>query len=242
MRKSGFTLIELSIVLVIIGLIIGGILVGQDMIHSAEIRSTIQQIDSFKTASGTFREKYHCVPGDCVIASNNGLGTNGNGDGWIDSETQTENTYFWQHLTAAKMVNGNYDGSSIATMGTPKAKLRGNFYVATDGYVSAGGRLHNMITLSVTANAAINSCNGDQCASLTPYDAFSIDQKLDDGMPSSGRAIAYGDYTDVPANNIPSEGVAGSSSDFCIANDTTPFSYNVTNSNVLCTLSVPLGL
>src|SRR5450432_727787 len=67
--ESGFTLIELSIVLVIIGLIIGGVLVGQDLIKAAEIRGQITQIEKYNTAVNTFRGKYNCLPGDCVNAT-----------------------------------------------------------------------------------------------------------------------------------------------------------------------------
>lgn len=60
----GFTLIEMSIVIVIIGLIAGGVLIGQDLIKSAAIRSQISQIDKFATAANTFRLKYGYLPGD----------------------------------------------------------------------------------------------------------------------------------------------------------------------------------
>ncbi len=66
MKKSGFTLIELSIVLVIIGLIIGGVLVGKDLIKAAEIRSTIGQYEKYKTAVNTFKLKYSGLPGDLL--------------------------------------------------------------------------------------------------------------------------------------------------------------------------------
>ena len=62
--KAGFTLIELSIVLVIIGLITGGILVGQDLIKAAETRGQISQIEKFNTAVNTFEGKYGYLPGD----------------------------------------------------------------------------------------------------------------------------------------------------------------------------------
>lgn len=62
--KSGFTLIEISIVLVIIGLIIGGILTGKDLINGAEIRSQITQIEKYNTAVRTFQNKYGNLPGD----------------------------------------------------------------------------------------------------------------------------------------------------------------------------------
>src|ERR1700735_2969244 len=62
--QRGFTLIELSIVLVIIGLIVGGVLVGQDLIRAADVRAQISQIEKYQTAVNTFRGKYGYLPGD----------------------------------------------------------------------------------------------------------------------------------------------------------------------------------
>ena len=86
-KKSGFTLVELAIVLVIIGLIIGGVLVGQDLIKAAEIRSSTTQIEKYNTAATAFRTKYDGFPGDLASAraSSFGMqaraGTDGLGDG-----------------------------------------------------------------------------------------------------------------------------------------------------------------
>src|SRR5215475_7293609 len=62
--ESAFTLIELSIVLVIIGLIVGGILTGQDLIKQASLRATVAQLDKYNTAAYTFRNKFGSLPGD----------------------------------------------------------------------------------------------------------------------------------------------------------------------------------
>jgi prepilin-type N-terminal cleavage/methylation domain-containing protein len=86
---SGFTLIELSIVLVIIGLIVGGVLVGQDLIRAAAVRAQITQIERYNTAANTFRGKYGYLPGDIPNpdATNFGLQSCGitrdEGDGTI---------------------------------------------------------------------------------------------------------------------------------------------------------------
>src|ERR1700753_1576823 len=72
--RQGFTLIELSIVLVIIGLIVGGILVGQDLIKAAEVRAQISQIEKFNTAVNTFRGKFGALPGDLPPAVANQYG------------------------------------------------------------------------------------------------------------------------------------------------------------------------
>jgi prepilin-type N-terminal cleavage/methylation domain-containing protein len=84
--RHGFTLIELSIVLVIIGLIVGGILVGRELIHAAELRGDIREIDKMDAAVNTFRLKYNCLPGDCANATQFLEGAyNGNGNGLIDT-------------------------------------------------------------------------------------------------------------------------------------------------------------
>ena len=61
-RQMGFTLIELSIVLVIIGLIVGGVLLGRDLIHAAEVRSVISDVERFRTAALTFQENMVACP------------------------------------------------------------------------------------------------------------------------------------------------------------------------------------
>ncbi len=83
--RHGFTLIEISIVLVIIGLIVGGILVGRDLIRLAELRADISAVNKFDAAANTFRLKYNCIPGDCANATQFLAGAyNGNGNGAIE--------------------------------------------------------------------------------------------------------------------------------------------------------------
>jgi len=83
-RNQGFTLIELSIVLIIIGLLSGAILVGRDLIMVSEARAIMSQMEKFETAVNTFRAKFDCLPGDCPNANALGLGLNGNGDEALD--------------------------------------------------------------------------------------------------------------------------------------------------------------
>src|SRR5579883_3383059 len=92
MKTSGFTLIELSIVLIIIGLIVGGILTGRDLIDAAARRAQISQIEKYNTAVHTFQVKYGYLPGDIPdpYATNFGFASrgssqgSGDGDGMID--------------------------------------------------------------------------------------------------------------------------------------------------------------
>lgn len=126
--RTGFTLIEVSIVLVIIGLIIGGVLVGRDLIRAAEVRATIAQFERFNVAANAFRNKYNCLPGDCPTAGEFGIDplSAGNGDGFIGpcadgnisshtgcftgydecaSPIAQEMVNFWYHLSAASLID-----------------------------------------------------------------------------------------------------------------------------------------
>jgi prepilin-type N-terminal cleavage/methylation domain-containing protein len=133
--SAGFTLIELSIVLVIIGLIVGGVLVGQDLIRAAYVRAQISQVEQFNTAVNTFYGKYQALPGDMNLSTASAFGFttvdplggtrgqcgagSGDGDGLIDgngfacthgypntlSQLSGETGYFWSDLTYANGMN-----------------------------------------------------------------------------------------------------------------------------------------
>lgn len=86
--RRGFTLIELAIVLVIIGLVVGSVLVGRDLIHVAMLRAQISDLIKYETAVRTFQGKYNALPGDMANATSliPGVTHNGDGDGKIDNE------------------------------------------------------------------------------------------------------------------------------------------------------------
>ncbi len=114
----GFTLIELSIVLVIIGLIVGGVLVWQELIRAAEVRAMISDKDKVSTAIFTFKDKYSYLPSDLpnattMLTTNTGYSIeNGNGDGTIEDQCSvslpwpinTEYLSIWPHLAAAGVL------------------------------------------------------------------------------------------------------------------------------------------
>jgi prepilin-type N-terminal cleavage/methylation domain-containing protein len=162
--RDGFTLIEMSIVLVVIGLLIGSVLVGQDMIRAAEVRAQITQIEKYNTAVNTFHNKYGALPGDLnqqvantfgLIARGSSPGQ-GDGNGIIEGFAgnscgfcagRGEGPVVWVDLSAAAMIEGTFTtateiaGSPVVTGNNfnpyfPAAKIgRGNFvYVWAGGY------------------------------------------------------------------------------------------------------------
>lgn len=155
MQNRGFSLLELSIVLVIIGLIAGGIVAGASMIRAAELRAVITEAEHYKIAIHTFRDKYLGLPGDlknatafwgtmasgsCPYATG-GAGTetcNGDGDGEIRhsggaASQSNERFTFWQHLANAELITGVYTGIAGASaesdhdigINSPSSKLSG---------------------------------------------------------------------------------------------------------------------
>lgn len=129
--QRGFSLVELSIVLVILGLLTGGILAGQSLIRASELRSLTTESQRFLTATQTFRDKYFAIPGDMTNAtkfwgiqgdatackttpSTTALTCDGNGDGNL-STTDGGTTYYeifryWQQLANAGLLEGSYTG------------------------------------------------------------------------------------------------------------------------------------
>lgn len=113
-KQSGFTLIEIAIVLVIIGLLLGGVLKGQKLITSARVRNLISQQDGIKAAYFGFLDRYRALPGDYTAASTTITGVaagacgthNGNGNGQI--EAGNESILAWEHLSKSGFINGAY--------------------------------------------------------------------------------------------------------------------------------------
>lgn len=113
--KNGFSLIELSIVLIVISFLVAAIVYGASLIKSAKVNALISEITGFRTSAAAFIEKYGEIPGDGEKIAVNGIGglttsDAGNNDGVIgdkDSETpyfEQESYEFFKHLSAAKMI------------------------------------------------------------------------------------------------------------------------------------------
>jgi len=179
-RKGGFTLIELSIILVIIGLIVGGVLLGNDLINAAKLKSQISQFQEYQTSFMTFKSKYDCLPGDCVTASNYNLGANGNGNGVLegggvgcfgslttpDCYFTSELPLFFIHLSAANLIRESFNGAIQLGVGYPKLAINDNYGMIAAGQWQSGatGTIPNNLTTDYNFPNGIflfaQMCNG----------------------------------------------------------------------------------
>jgi prepilin-type N-terminal cleavage/methylation domain-containing protein len=208
-QRHGFTLIELSIVLVIIGLIAGAILVGRDLIHAAQVVKTISQIQQLQTAINSFRLTYGQLPGDFDSATAywpNAV--NGNNDGMITATTNpfgqllsSEGYNVMNQLSAAGLVAGTFtpwtsatapvqtNYSTVLSVALDHEYLR--VYYATVNTDVAAGQLSNRITMLQSGSDGSNSNLNNlstlaQGGGVWPTDALSVDVKIDDGLPMTG--------------------------------------------------------
>ena len=211
--KLGFTLIELSIVLVIIGLIVGGILVGQDLIKAAEIRATVSQMEKYSTAVNTFRGKYNGIPGDLLNASNFGFdsvrGIN-NGNSVIESMSADSGSFageascFWDDLSYAGMISDSLNSSSVACGTSQSSTLSQSIPAAKMGrsnYLVVGSNA-GINYWSITGVSSLAAGLYTTTSSLTAAEAFQIDSKVDDGAGTSGGTLAVDSSTAVGATQI----------------------------------------
>lgn len=209
-HRHAFTLVELSIVLVILGLLVGGVLSGQSLIHAAELRKITSNLDRYQTAIHTFRDKYHARPGDIANATafwpqctthpdNAGYTCNGNNDGQLQTE---EGARVFEHLTRAGLVEGQFDVSTADINGDP-AVYNPQLYPLNSliGY----SRIDN-----ISANEAADGFAtkpGDVFSYLaypefgfraSTEDLYTLDRKMDDG---NGRSGSFQIYTEeMPAD------------------------------------------
>jgi len=198
-HQSGFTLIEIAIVLVIIGLLLGGVLKGQELINSAKVKNLASDFKNIPVYIYGYQDKYKALPGDdasvathvdggttCTPAAANKCDT-GNGiiDGAWDSAAITDETYvFWQHIRLAGFGPGSIDTTDPV-----------NDYVSKN---AVGGRIG--ITNSL-GNIPITGIKGTYvvCSNAIPGKfAKQLDTTLDNGATDTGSVMVSGGTTTPP--------------------------------------------
>jgi prepilin-type N-terminal cleavage/methylation domain-containing protein len=228
--KRGFSLIELSIVLVILGLLTGGILAGKSLIRASELRGVIHHLNKYQIAAKSFRDKYFGLPGDinngtliwgrddsnCATDTGSGSTTgtcNGDNDRMIESALvnggTSEEFQFWRQLTLAGLMEGTYTGISGASgksqtlIGTnvPKATIaNGGFSLQWLGVIPANGSYYPGNYGTMLQAGAQNGINRTGFPLFAPEELWNIDQKMDDGAPQAGKIRGDKPVTTVAPN------------------------------------------
>ncbi len=196
-KQGGFTLIEIAIVLVIIGLLLGGVLKGQELINTARVRALNNTVDGITAAWFSFQDRYRAYPGDYPLAAVNLPSPvvavlNGDGDGLVGinegAPSPVERSQAWVQLQAAGYITGNFDGGAGA--GGPVAANAYNCALTTCPDNGFGSGL----------NIGYGAQNQTQVPLATPILAHELmsgrgipvevlaelDRKIDDGNAGSG--------------------------------------------------------
>ena len=189
-KQQGFTLIEIAIVLVIIGLLLGGVLKGQELINAARVRNIASQIDGVKIAYLGFQDRFRALPGDypTLLAQQNipGMpngccpagGTCGNG--LIDPK---ENLVVWNQLSKENFIPGSYSGDVGAGAVFVPPTAATNPTNPFSGYLVLMNDNDYGDATVAAPNPATNIKTGGNVPAATLAE---LDRKVDDGVPGSG--------------------------------------------------------
>ena len=166
----GFTLVEVAIVLVIIGVLLGGVLKGQELINNARVKNLANELRSTQTAVFAFQDKFRALPGDYASASSTwSAGTpaaNGDGNGVIAGAETTE---AWDHLRRAGLLTGSGPAAPTNTFG---------------GAMSIGAT--SAADFATGMPGSVRVCTGNVPGPL----ARQIDIAMDDGSATAGNVRA----------------------------------------------------
>ena len=215
-KYKGFTLIELSIVIVLIGLIVAGVVGGQSLVQQAKLRGLIADINKYEVAINAFKLEYGAAPGDFRRASDFGLGTSGNGDRQLtDSTALPEALWFVVHLNRAGLIEGSYSHPGVLNAhqigyNKPRVNYRDNvsFYIHYTGFGATvnvptanhswtpNGLYHDWYGNAMEVGSSNNSTGTGKIWNgfLSVKDAQSIDSKIDDGEPGIGKLVVTGTH------------------------------------------------
>ena len=208
--KLGFSLIELSIVIVIIGILVGGIAGFQSYMRNAEVRNMLTESQVFITAFNQFQTRYKAPPGDFINANNVWSGAfAGDGNGIIRAcsgvctQQPLERYYVFQHLARAGFIPGTYTGAVTpvtngATIGlnVPATSMQKTTFLfdhpdAADGFVSGDALYFDGTYGNILRIAGLNDNATDipDRPFISGARALQIDDKIDDGQPGKGNIL-----------------------------------------------------
>lgn len=172
--QTGFTLVEVAIVMVIIGLLIGGVLKGQAMIQNAKVKGIVKQADELRAAVMAFYDKYGVYPGDeSKDAVPPGTDWEGDGDGQIENSQEQYEVYRDLQLTG--LISGSYNGTSDL----PNHAFGDTVTLYWVNPPGGGYTGHNFRFDNMPAEACLE-----------------IDSKYDDGVYNTGSIVANAAYTE----------------------------------------------
>jgi prepilin-type N-terminal cleavage/methylation domain-containing protein len=232
-RGAGFSLVELSIVMAILGLLVGAVVAGRSFIQSSELLSINRELQQYQAAIGMFKTKYGTLPGDmpdavsvwgaqagattdgadatCAALTTGATGTatcNGDGNGVIGQNNVGGNGQYevfrtWQHLANAGMVSGKFTGIPMSSITGDSESVIGENVTASrfpkagwtlgsvpsfDGDCEFSGQDLGVLLIFGGYSPEEPSCGGV----LLSADAYGIDIKTDDGVPSTGKVLSSG--------------------------------------------------
>ncbi len=243
--KKAFSLLELSVSLVIIGFIVGAVIIGSELVGAAKSKSVINQLEQIQTAMHNFNDKYSALPGDYKSASLNISEDALDGDGnyriyqrngnpttlptsisEVQAGETNEYTGVFNHLTLEKMLRGIYDGTQTNVL--PGQNIP-EVAAGTGGIIVYTDYLTGELTMYIGISE--NSTDGDIVTrdALTPSQAFDVDRKLDDGLIFSGKMQAFASFD---STSYTSEPATGS----CQDTDGTLAYYDLKNNDIVCQL------
>lgn len=192
--QTGFTLIEIAIVLVIIGLLLGGVLKGQELINSAKVKNLATDFKNIPVYIYGYQDKFRALPGDDAQAVNHvagalattPAGSVGNGvvnGSWNSATTSDESYLFWQHVRLAGLTTG-----STTTGATDYLPLN-----AVGGAIGIQSGTNNVLTTPMNATAGATPIRGTYviCSpNILGKFAKQLDLQMDDGNTAAGAMMA----------------------------------------------------